>query len=289
MAAETSDLLPRRYYSSVQELRWNETATVQTPRGDVRVRALEVKHWGARVQRDTYRGYTGFVVEREGRRLLIGGDTALTPLFREHRRFGPFDAAVMPIGAYDPVDPQPLHAGAGGRDGRCRRGATVRAGASPVLSAEPRAVQRTNRARRARARGRSTAGWRFAPSAKAWCWRDDVMTASRRPLIVSPGPGDESVWDFPRPPRIDPVSQRVRVEFGGRLVADTTAALRVCETASPPTFYIPPADVALDCLEATARTSFCEWKGRARYWSLVVDGRRAEDAAWGYPSPSHGF
>lgn len=115
------------------------------------------------------------------------------------------------------------------------------------------------------------------------------MSAFKPPRIVTPGPGEESVWDFPRPPRIDPVRQRVRVEFGGRLVADSTAALRVCETASPPTFYIPPADVALDCLEATARTSFCEWKGRARYWTLVVDGRRAEDAAWGYPSPSPGF
>jgi L-ascorbate metabolism protein UlaG (beta-lactamase superfamily) len=61
-----------------------------------------VKHWGARIQRDTHRGYTGFIVEREGRRLLIGGDTASTGAFRDHRRFGPFEAAVMPIGAYDP-------------------------------------------------------------------------------------------------------------------------------------------------------------------------------------------
>ncbi len=73
-----------------------------TPRGDVLVRAIEVKHWGARIRRDTWRGYTGWIVEREGRRLLIGGDTAVTPAFSSHRRFGPFDAAVMPIGAYDP-------------------------------------------------------------------------------------------------------------------------------------------------------------------------------------------
>ena len=71
-------------------------------RGDAQVHAIEVRHWGARVQRDTWRGYAGFVVEREGRRLLIGGDTADTPLFRDHRRHGPFDAAMMPIGAYDP-------------------------------------------------------------------------------------------------------------------------------------------------------------------------------------------
>lgn len=63
---------------------------------------IEVKHWGARIVRDTWRGYGGFVVEREGRKLLIGGDTALTDAFRRHRRLGPFEAAVMPVGAYDP-------------------------------------------------------------------------------------------------------------------------------------------------------------------------------------------
>ncbi|HTV01938.1 MAG TPA: MBL fold metallo-hydrolase, partial [Luteitalea sp.] len=75
---------------------------VQTTRGDTAVRGIEVRHWGARIQRDTWRGYGGFVIEREGRRLLIGGDTAETAIFREHRRYGPFDAALMPIGAYDP-------------------------------------------------------------------------------------------------------------------------------------------------------------------------------------------
>lgn len=102
MATATSDLLPRRHYSSVTELGWNESTLVKTRRGETLVRAIQVKHWGARLQRDTHRGYTGFIVEREGRRLLIGGDTASTPVFREHRRFGPFDAAIMPIGAYDP-------------------------------------------------------------------------------------------------------------------------------------------------------------------------------------------
>lgn len=102
MAPYTSDLLPRRHYAAVHELRWNDSIAVRTRRGDVRVRALEVKHWGARIRRDTWRGYTGFSLEREGGRLLIGGDTADTPLFRDHRRHGPYDAAVMPIGAYDP-------------------------------------------------------------------------------------------------------------------------------------------------------------------------------------------
>lgn len=102
MASKTSDLLPRQYYSSVQELEWGESVRIDTPRGDVRVRAIEVKHWGARLGRDTYRGYNGYVIEREGRKLLIGGDTADTPLFADHRALGPFEAAIMPIGAYNP-------------------------------------------------------------------------------------------------------------------------------------------------------------------------------------------
>ena len=100
--SKISDLLPRRRYSSTTELQWDESTTVTTPRGEVHVRSLEVKHWGARLRSDTYRGWTGFALEREGKRLLIGGDTALTTSFRTHRRHGPFDAAIMPIGAYDP-------------------------------------------------------------------------------------------------------------------------------------------------------------------------------------------
>src|SRR5262245_42883220 len=102
MASGTSDLLPRRRYSSVRELRWGESARIDTMRGDLEVRSLEVKHWGARVGRDTYRGYNGYILEREGRALLFGGDTAQTPLFSAYRRYGPYDIAIMPIGAYDP-------------------------------------------------------------------------------------------------------------------------------------------------------------------------------------------
>ena len=102
MASGTSDLLPSRDWASVSELRWNESTRIRTSHGDAQIHGLEVRHWGARMQRDSWRGYTGFAIEREGRRLLIGGDTADTPLFREHRRHGPYDAAVMPIGAYDP-------------------------------------------------------------------------------------------------------------------------------------------------------------------------------------------
>jgi L-ascorbate metabolism protein UlaG (beta-lactamase superfamily) len=102
MASGTSDLLPRRRYSAVHELAWGQSRRIATRHGDLMVRAIEVKHWGARIRRDTWRGYTGWVVEREGRKLLIGGDTAITGVFKSHRALGPFDAAVMPIGAYDP-------------------------------------------------------------------------------------------------------------------------------------------------------------------------------------------
>jgi L-ascorbate metabolism protein UlaG (beta-lactamase superfamily) len=102
MSRDTADLLPRKRYSSVQELRWAESATVKTRHGEVSVRSIEVQHWGARVRRDTWRGYGGFIVEREGKKLLFAGDTADTPLFAEYRQHGPFVAAIMPIGAYDP-------------------------------------------------------------------------------------------------------------------------------------------------------------------------------------------
>jgi L-ascorbate metabolism protein UlaG (beta-lactamase superfamily) len=102
MARRTSDLLPRRRYRSVHELQWGESVCVATARGDIEVTAIEVKHWGARLGRDTYRGYNGYVLKRDGHALLFGGDTAYTPLFATYRRYGPYDGAIMPIGAYDP-------------------------------------------------------------------------------------------------------------------------------------------------------------------------------------------
>lgn len=102
MAAETGDLMPRKYYSSVRELRWGDSSRIKTARGDALIRAIEVRHWGARIRRDTQRGYNGYIVEREGRKIIFGGDTADTGLFSDYRRYGPFDAAIMPIGAYNP-------------------------------------------------------------------------------------------------------------------------------------------------------------------------------------------
>ncbi len=111
----------------------------------------------------------------------------------------------------------------------------------------------------------------------------------RSPSAVTPGPGQRSVWDFPRPPVIEPVPDRVLVRFGGSIVADTTRAVRVCETASPPTYYIPFADVAPGALVPAAGESFCEWKGRARYWSVITSQREARKAAWSYPNPTPPF
>jgi uncharacterized protein (DUF427 family) len=118
-------------------------------------------------------------------------------------------------------------------------------------------------------------------------WRN--VERVRPAAVLVPGPGQESVWDFPRPPRVEPVAARVRVEFEGLTIADTTRALRVCETSSPPCYYVPRADILVAHLERSERTSFCEWKGVASYWSVRVGARLAKDAAWSYPDPDEGF
>ncbi len=106
---------------------------------------------------------------------------------------------------------------------------------------------------------------------------------------VEPGPGQESVWDYPRPPRLEPTSKHIQVVFNGVVIADTTRAYRVLETSHPPVYYIPPADILQTCLEPTAGFSWCEWKGQAEYYTVVVGGRRAEAAAWYYANPTPAF
>jgi uncharacterized protein (DUF427 family) len=105
---------------------------------------------------------------------------------------------------------------------------------------------------------------------------------------TEPGPGQESVWDYPRPPRVEPVTERVRIVFGGRTVVDTTDAVRVLETSHPPVYYVPRRAVDAD-LEAAPGATFCEFKGAARYLTLTVPGRRAERAVWYYPEPAPGY
>ena len=102
---------------------------------------------------------------------------------------------------------------------------------------------------------------------------------------VEPGPGQESVWDYPRPPRMEDVDKKVKVVFGGVTLAYTTRAKRVLETSHPPVYYVPPEDIRMEHLEPAGGGSFCEWKGVAGYYDVVADERREERAAWYYPNP----
>jgi uncharacterized protein (DUF427 family) len=104
-----------------------------------------------------------------------------------------------------------------------------------------------------------------------------------------PGPGQESVWDYPRPPRVETSTRRVRVEFAGVEVADSIRAVRVLETAGAPCWYLPREDVRTDLLESANYRTFCEWKGSADHFDLVAGGRRSRRAAWSYPEPSPGY
>jgi uncharacterized protein (DUF427 family) len=109
---------------------------------------------------------------------------------------------------------------------------------------------------------------------------------SRRPDADPPGPGQESVWDYPRPPRVEPVAERLRVILAGVTIADTKAALRVIETASAPAYHFPPDDVLMSALRpAAAPVTVCEWKGAAVYFDIVAGGRTAREAAYAYPDP----
>ncbi|MBC7724753.1 MAG: DUF427 domain-containing protein [Burkholderiaceae bacterium] len=103
------------------------------------------------------------------------------------------------------------------------------------------------------------------------------------------GPGQESVWDYPRPPRVDTETERVTVTLGGVLIVDTTAAVRVLETSHPPVYYVPRADVADGVLQSAAGDSWCEFKGRAKYLTLRGGDAVADRAAWFYPDPTPGF
>lgn len=104
-----------------------------------------------------------------------------------------------------------------------------------------------------------------------------------------PGTGQESVWDYPRPPRLERSDRRIRVVFGGETIVDTTASWRVLETSQPPVHYVAPGDVRAGALEPAEGSSFCEWKGQASYLTVRAGGREAPRAAWTYPSPAPGF
>jgi uncharacterized protein (DUF427 family) len=106
-----------------------------------------------------------------------------------------------------------------------------------------------------------------------------------RPARIEPGPGQESAWDYPRPPVVEGVPERLRVVVGDVVLGDTRRGRRVLETAGAPVYYFPPEDVRLDLLVPSATATVCEWKGRAIYRSARIGGRTVEDVAWSYPSP----
>ena len=110
-----------------------------------------------------------------------------------------------------------------------------------------------------------------------------------RPTPDPVGPGQESVWDYPRPPRLEPAGRRLRVVLAGSVIAETRRGWRVLETSHPPNYYFPAADVAAGALERSDGSSWCEFKGRAHYLTARAGGRVAPEAAWGYDDPSPGY
>lgn len=111
----------------------------------------------------------------------------------------------------------------------------------------------------------------------------------QHPERIEPGRGQESVWDYPRPPHLERSSKRIQVFFNGRLIADTTRAWRVLETSHPPIYYIPREDVRPEYITESTGMSYCEWKGRARYVGVKVGQGMIDGAGWYYPEPTSGF
>lgn len=132
---------------------------------------------------------------------------------------------------------------------------------------------------------RSDDAERRAFARSLWRWVGD----ERPPFAIAPAPGQQSVWDFPRPPCVALDGREVTVALGTVRIARTRRALRLMETASPPTWYLPRADVQMGLLLPAPGASFCEWKGEARYLSVVTTAGRLDAAVWWYPEPSPGF
>lgn len=106
---------------------------------------------------------------------------------------------------------------------------------------------------------------------------------------TTPVPGRESVWDYPRPPRLESCPKDIKVVFAEHVIAQSRCSIRVLETSHPPVYYLPPEDVRFGVLLPTDRVTFCEWKGVARYFHVMVDDFTAENAAWSYDRPTEAF
>ena len=110
-----------------------------------------------------------------------------------------------------------------------------------------------------------------------------------KPKPIKPGSGQESVWDYPRPPKLEPTNKHIQVFFYRELLADTRSAWRVLETSHPPVYYIPPEDIRMEYLNHSEGGSWCEWKGQAAYFDVFVGDKVAEKVAWTYPRPTPSF
>ncbi len=110
-----------------------------------------------------------------------------------------------------------------------------------------------------------------------------------RPQPLPTTSDQESVWDYPRPPRLEPCSKQIKIIFNGVAIAETTRSYRVLETSHPPVYYLPPEDLKQECLQPAEGQSFCEWKGIARYYSVVVGDKSLAKVAWYYPEPTEPF
>ena len=116
----------------------------------------------------------------------------------------------------------------------------------------------------------------------------------RREFRLRPKPAvttsnQESVWDYPRPPRLEFSDKHIQIKFNDVLIVDTIAAYRVLETSHPPGYYIPQEDIRMDYIVRDKGSSLCEWKGQATYYSVVVEDKKAVRAAWAYHNPTHHF
>jgi len=118
-----------------------------------------------------------------------------------------------------------------------------------------------------------------------WKFRGDV----RPDFAEIPKPEHESVWDYPRPPKIDPDDRKVLVKYGTAVIAESQNSIRILETSSPPVFYIPESDIYFSNLEKEIGSSICEWKGYASYWNVTVNGQKIINAGWSYANPFPGY
>jgi uncharacterized protein (DUF427 family) len=109
------------------------------------------------------------------------------------------------------------------------------------------------------------------------------------PQRIEPQPGQESVWDYPRPPRLEKSSNRLRVIFNQITLADSDQTYRVLETSHPPVYYLPPEDIQLEYLHVGSQSSYCEWKGYASYYNITVKDKQVINGAWCYLLPNKEF